>query len=48
MAKISYWKGFKVRYTGISEIIHGGLFYQIILLEGPDKGKIRWTTWEPK
>ena len=38
-ARISYFKGDKIRCTGKTEIIAGGEFEICVYLEGPDKGK---------
>ena len=36
-----YFKGDAAKYTGESEVIYGGLFYEVIMLEGADKGKTK-------
>lgn len=43
-----YWKGDLARYTGKSETIHGGVFYEIELLEGHLKGQTKVTQRQPK
>jgi len=43
-----YFKGFAAKYTGVDEIVYGGHFYEIVLLEGPDKGKTRLVTKAPE
>lgn len=40
---ITYWKGDLAYYTGKKEYIHGGLFYEVKLLEGHLKGQSKWT-----
>jgi len=42
-----YHYGDKARYTGKSEVIYGGLFYEIEWLEGHRKGQLSWTAREP-
>lgn len=42
-----YFKGDKAKYTGNTEIIHGGLFYEIELLEGHMKGQFKVTQRAP-
>jgi hypothetical protein len=39
-----YWKGDKAQYTGKSEMVYGGKFFQITLLEGMYTGQERWTS----
>jgi hypothetical protein len=39
-----YYKGDLARYTGRSEILYGGKFFQFILLEGKDKGQLKLTS----
>jgi hypothetical protein len=43
----TYWKGNKAKYTGNSEVIHNGLFYELELLEGHLKGQKKWTQKQP-
>lgn len=38
-----YYKGDLAKYTGKSEILYGGKFFEIVLLEGYLKGIKRWT-----
>jgi hypothetical protein len=38
-----YWKGDLAEYTGKSEILHGGLFHEYLLLEGHRKGEKIWS-----
>ena len=38
----TYFKGDKARYTGKSEVLHGGLFYEVVVLEGHRKGEKKW------
>lgn len=42
-----YFKGDKVQYTGKSEIIYGGMFYEFVYMEGHKKGKIGHTPNPP-
>ena len=42
-----YHFGDKARYTGKTEIIHGGLFYEIEYMEGHRKGQFIWTARKP-
>jgi hypothetical protein len=48
MKKTSYRNGDKIEYTGISKVIHGGLFYEFIWLEGKQKGEKGFTQKGPK
>jgi len=48
MATQIYWKGDLAEYTGRSEIFHGGLFYEIRLLEGHLNGQIQWVVKSPE
>jgi hypothetical protein len=41
------WKGDAAKHTGKSEMIHGGLFHEIELLEGHMKGQKKWTQTGP-
>lgn len=43
-----YWYGDLARYTGETVDAHGGLFYEIELLEGHLKGKKKVTQQAPK
>lgn len=43
----TYWHGDKAEYTGKSERMHGGLFYEVRLLEGHLKGQTKWTQRAP-
>ena len=45
--KTTYFKGDKAEYTGKSETQHGGLFYEVIMLEGHLKGQSRWVVDPP-
>ena len=38
----TYFKGDKARYTGKSEVLHGGRFYEVVLVEGHRKGEKKW------
>lgn len=42
-----YWKGDLAEYTGKTEMIHGGLFYEIKLIEGHLKDELKWTQRAP-
>lgn len=44
----TYFYGDRARYTGNSQRKHGGLFYEILILEGHLKGELRWTSRAPK
>lgn len=48
MKQTMYWKGDLAEYTRKSETIHGGIFYEILLLEGHLKGQYKWTCRAPK
>lgn len=43
-----YWKGDLAEYTGKSEVIHGGIFHEYLLLEGHRKGDKVWSPIECK
>jgi len=42
-----YWKGDLARYTGRTERLYGGTFYEAELLEGHRKGQLILTTNAP-
>jgi len=42
-----YWKGDLAQYTGKSMTLHGGLFYEFVLLDGHLKGEIKVTMRAP-
>ncbi|MCY1165287.1 hypothetical protein D9M73_51900 [compost metagenome] len=44
----NYFNGDLARYTGNTKTIHGGLFYEIELLEGHLKGQLKVTQRAPK
>lgn len=44
----TYFNGDLARYTGKTMILHGGLFYEIELLEGHMKGQLKVTQRAPK
>jgi len=46
--KQTYIRGFKGFYTGETQIIHGGLFHNVEMVEGPDIGKIKVTMTTPE
>lgn len=43
-----YWNGDLAKYTGKTMTIHGGLFYEIELLEGHLKGQTKVTQRAPQ
>lgn len=43
----TYFHGDLARYTGKTQIIHGGLFFEIEILEGHLKGQIKVTQRAP-
>ena len=45
--KTCYFKGDLAKYTGNTFTIHGGLFYEIELLEGHLKGQTKVTQRAP-
>jgi hypothetical protein len=45
--KTTYFHGDLARYTGKTMMIHGGLFYEIELLEGHLKGRFKVTQRAP-
>lgn len=45
--KTCYFKGDLAEYTGKTVTLHGGLFYEIKLLEGHMKGKTKVTQRAP-
>lgn len=47
-AETTCWHGDLAEYTGNTEKMHGGLFYEIRLIEGHLKGQAKWTMREPK
>ena len=42
-----YWNGDLARYTGKTMTLHGGLFYEIEMLEGHLKDQTKVTQLEP-
>jgi hypothetical protein len=36
---ITYWHGFKAKYTGKSEMLYGKECFEVVLLEGYKKGE---------
>ncbi len=42
------WKGDAAVYTGKTQLLHGGLFYELLMLEGHLKGQIKLTLQAPK
>ena len=45
--KTAYFKGDKAEYTGKSETQFGGIFYEVLMLEGHLKGQSRWIVDPP-
>jgi hypothetical protein len=43
-----YLKGDLAEYTGEVLPLHGGIFYEVVMLEGHLKGEFRVTTVAPK
>lgn len=37
--KTSYWNGDKIRFTGKSQLLYGGIFHEFVFMEGHLKGK---------
>ena len=46
--KTTYFKGDLAEYTGVTMMLHGGLFYEIKLLEGHLKGQTKVTQSAPQ
>lgn len=46
--KTTYRNGDKIRYTGKSETLYGGLFYEYEILDGHKKGQKGLTQQAPK
>jgi hypothetical protein len=44
----TYFNGDLAQYTGKVMTLHGGLFYEIVILEGHMKGKTKVTQRAPK
>lgn len=44
----TYWNGDKARYTGKTMVLHGGTFYEIVLIEGHLKGQTKVTQRAPQ
>jgi len=44
----TYFKGFKAEYTGKVISLHGGTFYELLILEGFLKGQTKVTQVAPK
>lgn len=43
----TYWKGDKAEYTGQTEELYGGVFYEIRMLEGHQVGQLKLTASAP-
>ena len=43
----AYFKGDLAYYTGKTEMIHGGLFYEVLMAEGYMKGQIKYIKTPP-
>jgi hypothetical protein len=39
-----YWRGMAARVTGVSRVLYGGLFHEVVLLEGPEAGATKWVS----
>ena len=48
MNNTTYLFGDLAEYTGKVTVIHGGTFYEVIMLEGHMKGESKVTTTPPK
>lgn len=46
--KTTHIHGDLARYTGKTQIIHGGLFYEVEIMEGHLKGQFKVTQRAPK
>lgn len=46
--KTCYFKGDLAKYTGNTVVLHGGLFFEIELLEGHLKGQTKHTQRAPE
>ena len=44
----TYSQGDKCQYTGKIVYLHGGTFYEVVMLEGIDKGKTKVVVDKPK
>ncbi len=44
----TYFMGDRAEYTGESRMLHGGLFFALLMLDGHLNGEERWTTRAPK
>ena len=44
----TYFKGDKAEYTGKVLNLHGGTFYEVVMLEGHTKGQLKVVTNAPK
>jgi hypothetical protein len=48
MNSTTYFRGDLAQYTGKTMVLHGGLFYEILILEGHLKGQTKVTDRAPK
>ncbi len=48
LKQTTYTKGDKAEYTGKVLTIHGGTFYEVLMLEGLHKGELKVVTHAPK
>lgn len=48
MSNTTYFKGDKAQYTGHATKLHGGLFYEVVLLEGYQQGQTKLVTKAPE
>ena len=39
-SSIIWFKGFQAQLTNKTDMLYGGLFYEVIMLEGPNKGRV--------
>ena len=46
--QITYFKGDKAEYTGKVVVLHGGTFYEVVMLEGHMKGATKVVKNAPK
>jgi len=44
----TYHAGNKIEYTGLSQVMYGGLFFEYVILDGYKKGMKCWTQRSPK
>ena len=44
----TWFKGNEVEYTAKYDIIHGGLFYEVVTISGLNRGEVFWIVEAPK